>query len=181
MTRPSTLTSGPPELPGLIAASVWMKSWMLRSLTLGRARLRPFALMMPEVTVKVRLSPSGLPTASTHSPTRAASLLPSGAGVRLSASILRTARSVFGIGADDLGLELPPVEQAHGHLVRAVHDVIVGEDVAVTGDDEARARGLLELGRLHRAEAGEEPLEAWGHLRLGRCRLIVVRRRSCRT
>jgi hypothetical protein len=26
MTRPSTSTSGPPELPGLIAASVWRKS-----------------------------------------------------------------------------------------------------------------------------------------------------------
>ena len=27
ITCPSMLTSGPPELPGLIAASVWMKSW----------------------------------------------------------------------------------------------------------------------------------------------------------
>ena len=96
MTEPFTATSGPPELPGLIAASVWMKSWMLRSLVFGSASVRPFALMMPEVTVKVRFSPSGLPTASTHSPTRAASLSPSGAGVRLSASILRTARSVPG-------------------------------------------------------------------------------------
>ena len=96
MTWPVTLTSGPPEFPGLMAASVWMKSWMLRSLALGRARLRPLALMMPEVTVKVRFSPSGLPTARTHSPTRLSSLLPSGAGVRWSASILSTARSVPG-------------------------------------------------------------------------------------
>ena len=132
-----------------MAASVWMKSWMLRSLALGRARLRPLALMMPEVTVKVRFSPSGLPTARTHSPTRLASLLPSGAGVRWSASILSTARSVSGIGAHDLGLELPAVEQAHRHLVGVVHHVVVGQDVAVRGDDEARARGLLELGRLH--------------------------------
>ena len=131
MTVPLTLTSGPPELPGLIAASVWMKSWMLRSLVLGSASVRPFALMMPEVTVKVRFSPSGLPTASTHSPTaRAVAVTQRGRGqvVRVD---LEHGQVGAGIGADHLGLELPPVEQPHRHLVRAVHDVIVGEDVAV--------------------------------------------------
>jgi hypothetical protein len=52
--------------------------------------------MMPDVTVNVRFSPKGLPTASTHSPTRDASLLPKGAGTRSLASILSTARSVLG-------------------------------------------------------------------------------------
>src|SRR5690349_16713402 len=79
-----------------MAASVGMKSWMLRSLELGSARVRPLALMMPEVTVKVRFPPNGFPTASTHSPTRESSLSPNGAGVRLGASILSTARSVPG-------------------------------------------------------------------------------------
>ena len=65
------LTSGPPELPGLIAASVWMKSeieyWLAHEAFSSRPP-RPFALTMPAVTVKS--SPSGLPNASTHSPTR---------------------------------------------------------------------------------------------------------------
>ena len=96
ITSPRTLTSGPPELPGLIAASVWMKSWMLLCERLGRSSDRPFALMIPCVTVKVRFSPSGLPTASTHSPTRESSLSPSGAGVNPVASIFSTATSVVG-------------------------------------------------------------------------------------
>jgi hypothetical protein len=97
MTSPRTLTSGPPEFPGLIAASVWMKSWMLPWPARGSpARARPLALTMPEVTVKVSASPRGLPMASTNSPTRASSLLPRAIGGRLVASILTTATSVLG-------------------------------------------------------------------------------------
>ena len=61
--RPSRLTSAPPELPGLIAASVWMKK--LESLTPPAERAS--AEMMPLVTVWFR--PNGLPIASTTSPT----------------------------------------------------------------------------------------------------------------
>src|SRR6478735_577262 len=62
------LTSGPPELPGLIAASVWTALMYDDSLAespvvTGRCR----ALMMPAVTVE--LSPSGEPMATTPSPT----------------------------------------------------------------------------------------------------------------
>ena len=56
------LNSGPPELPRLIAASVWMKS------SYGPWRIsRPRAETMPAVTVPPR--PNGLPIASTQSPT----------------------------------------------------------------------------------------------------------------
>ena len=62
-TSPFRLKSGPPELPGLIGASVWMKS------SYGPAPMTRFlALTIPFVTVL--LSPNGLPTATTHSPTR---------------------------------------------------------------------------------------------------------------
>ena len=70
-----------------------------------------------------------------------------------------------GVGADDLGLELPPIEQAHRHLVGAVHHVVVGQDVAVTGDDEAGARRLLELGRCICGSWGKNrsnPGGSWG-------------------
>ena len=56
--------------------------------------LRPLALMMPAVTVDVRLN--GFPTAMTHSPKRSKSELPKARGCRLSALILSTAKSVVG-------------------------------------------------------------------------------------
>ena len=90
------LTSGPPELPGLIAASVWMKSWIEYRVCCSPARRRPFALMMPAVTVNAKASPSGFPTASAHSPTRVESELPNASVGRPRASILITATSVFG-------------------------------------------------------------------------------------
>ena len=69
-TSPLRFTSGPPELPGLIAASVWIASntavlvaAVLSPVSTGRAVL----LTMPEVTVFDR--PSGAPTATTVCPT----------------------------------------------------------------------------------------------------------------
>src|SRR6266567_1873063 len=65
MTRPAVSTSGPPELPGLIAASVWIASEIVDCRSLLRSRCT--ALTMPAVTVPSR--PSGLPMARTVSPT----------------------------------------------------------------------------------------------------------------
>ena len=62
-SSPSSPTSAPPELPGLMAASVWMKSSSLSRLMPER----PSALTIPEVTVCCR--PKGLPIAITKSPT----------------------------------------------------------------------------------------------------------------
>ena len=61
-TPPQRSTSGPPELPGLIGASVWI---MGSSETPGSSRLRP--LTIPRVIVWS--SPIGLPMATTSSPT----------------------------------------------------------------------------------------------------------------
>src|SRR5579859_6697184 len=67
--KPSTLplpsSSGPPELPGLIGASVWIAPVMVK--LLGAVMLRPTALTIPAVTVSGRLN--GLPIATTASPT----------------------------------------------------------------------------------------------------------------
>ena len=71
ITRAPASTSGPPELPGLIGASVWMalmyavgaSASLLSLTTTGRFR----AETMPSVTVPAR--PSGEPTAITGSPT----------------------------------------------------------------------------------------------------------------
>ena len=56
--------------------------------------LRPFALTIPAVTVEFKLN--GLPTAKHHSPTFTSSLLAKLIGVKSSASILISAKSVFG-------------------------------------------------------------------------------------
>ena len=47
------------------------------------------------------------------------------------------------IGADDLGGELAVVVEQHLQLVRPLDDVVVGDDVAVGGDDDAGAEALL--------------------------------------
>ena len=88
MTSPLKLNSGPPELPWLMAASVWMKSSYGVSLM-----LRCSALTMPRLT-EVPM-PSGLPIANTESPI--CTLLLSAqvtAGSGLPASTLSSARSI---------------------------------------------------------------------------------------
>ena len=56
MTWPRALRSGPPELPGLIGASVWM-TWSIVK-RFGAVMRRCSALTIPDVTV--RSSPNGI-------------------------------------------------------------------------------------------------------------------------
>ena len=91
---PSRFSRGPPELPGLMAASVCMKSWKSRSRPRAR-RWRPLALTMPNVTVWLR--PKELPMAKTHSPTSSASE---------SASLMKgnaSSRSIFATATSEPG------------------------------------------------------------------------------
>src|ERR1700741_4807172 len=86
-TSPFRLKSGPPELPGLTATSVWMKG-----VYASPPSVRAVPLTMPAVTEFWK--PNGEPIAITHSPT----LRPDGSPVRTygrpRASILSTATSV---------------------------------------------------------------------------------------
>ena len=66
ITRPVSSSSGPPELPGLIGASVWMTSSIEKPL--GALIERPMPETMPSVAVRSR--PNGLPIAIAVSPTR---------------------------------------------------------------------------------------------------------------
>src|SRR5436190_1212715 len=86
---PWALMSGPPLLPGLMDASVWMKS------SYGPSPItRPVALTMPVVTVCS--SPKGLPIAITGSPTWSREESPRGTTGSPVASTLSNAMSVFG-------------------------------------------------------------------------------------
>ena len=92
ITAPVASTSGPPEFPGLIAASVC--NALINELSPNPEPVvtaRFFALRIPDVTVPAK--PSGEPIAITASPTCALSLSPNckvGAPVT---SIFNTAKS----------------------------------------------------------------------------------------
>ena len=64
ISSPLRLTKAPPELPLLIAASVWMKFSKFSTFK----PLRPSADTIPDVTVWPK--PNGLPIATVKSPTR---------------------------------------------------------------------------------------------------------------
>ena len=137
ITWPSMLNSGPPELPRLIAASVWMKSsygpwWMSR----------PRAETMPAVTAAAqaeRVADRQHPVADArrHRNRRTAT-----AGSGLSGFTFSSAMSPRLVAADHGGLQRGVVLQGHGDLVGAVDDVVVGHDDAGGIDDEAGAEAL---------------------------------------
>ena len=82
MTRPRLSSSGPPELPGLIGASVWMTLSIWKPLGARISRPRPET--MPVVAVRSR--PSGLPIAIAVSPTLTWSESASASGYSLPAA-----------------------------------------------------------------------------------------------
>ncbi len=92
ITRPPPSSSGPPELPGLIDASVWTTLSIEKPF--GAWICRWSAETMPVVTVWSK--PNGLPIAIVGSPTCRSFEFPSGIGLRSasSGSTLRTARSL---------------------------------------------------------------------------------------
>src|SRR5262249_38655575 len=104
-TSPWEDTSGPPELPGLSAASVWITSSMSRP---ERARSdRPSAETTPVVTVDS--NPSGLPMAITSWPRLSSLELPSAAAGSVTGASTRTsARSVSGSSPTTRAVRLRP-------------------------------------------------------------------------
>ena len=88
MISPYILNSGPPELPGLMAASVW--SILMTVLSVVTSRLMP--LTYPTVSVAAR-RPRGLPMATTMSPMERSEVLPMDTADNPSASTFKTATS----------------------------------------------------------------------------------------
>ncbi len=113
MTWPSMLTSAPPELPGLIGASVWIASitvvwlsWPPSLATVGRCS----ELTMPEVTVPDR--PYGAPIATTSWPTCRLLAVPRFAtGRPVTPWALMTAMSDVGSRPRMLALTVRPLEK----------------------------------------------------------------------
>ncbi len=112
ITSPRLLKSGPPELPGLIAASVWITSAMLYTPPLEARRfstVRPRALTTPVVKVVCKLN--GLPIAIARCPTSTCFESPNGNGRTPSGSCstLITAISESGSAPTTLASTVKPL------------------------------------------------------------------------
>ena len=179
ITSPRASTSGPPELPGLSAASVCR---MLSSSRPVRARIeRPRPLTMPAVTVCRK--PYGLPIAIAICPTRKPARVAEPAPVRdPGAATLSTARSESGSSPTTSAPAAAPVGKRHLDRRRAAGDVAVRDEVAVRRDQEAgagaaRARGAAAAGSFH-AQMGDrrrDPVHGAGHRRRIRVEQYGVR------
>ena len=142
ITSPASFSSGPPELPGLIGASVCSTLSIVKPF--GAVIWRCSAEITPVVSVRSRSN--GLPIASTGSPTC------DGARVAERQRMQRQPvgrdpqdrEIVRGVLADHLRFDRLAFFEAHRDLDRVLDDVIVGQDRAVGVDHDARA-GVLAL------------------------------------
>ena len=151
MRRPALSRSGPPELPGLIAASVWMTFWILRPVV-SDSIVRPSALTTPVVSVSSR--PNGFPIANTFCPTCSPLLVPTRIGGSFSggAEILRTARSLSGSTPTTVAFQFDWSESVTTSESAPGDDVEVRDDVSLPVPQKARARALRHLGHLEEVD-----------------------------
>jgi hypothetical protein len=119
ITRPCESSSGPPELPGLMRASVWM-SWS--SVEPRSERLS--AEITPVVTV--RSKPSGLPMATAVCPTTSRSESPIGRAGRVLHRRLHHRHVDARVAAEHARRQPPPVGEGQEHLLRGADHVRVG-------------------------------------------------------
>ena len=163
---PCRLTSGPPELPGLMEASVWMKFWKPTHRNAAAAHRRDDA--------RGHRLAQAVGIAHRHHEV---------ADLQLVAVRHRDGGQVAGRDADDrhvgvriraqeLGFHGAAVTEGHRHAVGILDDVVVGQDQALLGiDDHARAQRALHALAWHVRDAedaaeervvGERPQRA-GH------------------
>ncbi len=105
---------------------------------------------MPLVTVPSR--PNGLPMATTASPTSTALESPRRRGSRndAGASTLITARSVEGSVPTSVARRVDPSQKRTEMRARSFDDVLIGDDVTVVVEDEARSLSRLRPAELCR-------------------------------
>ena len=139
MICPRISSSGPPELPGLTAASVWKNSTPLSR------RARPLALTIPRVTRL--LQAEGIADRDDRLPDFHLVGIAQRQRHEIGALMLSTAISTFGIAADERGGEGAAIGELHLDVFHPSDDVMIREDVAFLRNDHAGAeRGLGALG-----------------------------------
>ena len=152
ITWPAAFSSGPPELPWLMAASVWIEFEIVKLFGEVISRLR--ALTIPLVTVPS--SPKGLPSATTPSPTlswvRVAELerLQHRCG-RVDLDDGEVGRRIRAHDGRVVGRAVP---EADGDRFRAVHDVVVRDDVALGCRRRSLSPGPAPAARRRAARTG---------------------------
>ena len=128
--------SAPPELPGLIAASVWMKSSYV-----GEAQVRAAGRADDPGRDGLTELKGAADREHPFADLQRARIAPRHVGSPL-ASTFRQRDIGGGIGADHLCRQLALVRKRHGDLAHVLaDDVVVRDDVAVRRDDRRRTRG----------------------------------------
>ena len=183
-TRCALVTSAPPELPGLSAASVWITSSIVRRVAPSRAGSeRPSAETTPAVTEPA--NPCGLPIATTSWPTRRLSASPSTAGVQVAFAGAQHREVGERVRAGDVERHLAAVDE-RGHAAARRPAAAAGDDVrgreqeAVRGQHDRAARRRPRPARRRggaRARAGWRPTARAPRPRRRRC---ASRRRARR-
>ena len=157
MTSPRRLSSGPPELPGLIAASVWSISFVRPSVVNGALRRADHADRHRPALVE-RVADRHHPVAGGHL-RRVAELGFRQRMVRLFGQLNQRAvgQRVLADQLGGIGLIVVLAEERHFDLGRVLDDVIVREDQAVLADDEPGAGGDRRLLARRRGSAAALP------------------------
>ena len=172
ISLPVESTSAPPELPGLIAASVWSSPRRSGPSSACTVRSRPET--MPWVTVGPPPRSSGKPIASTPSPSLACEEWPERDRDQVGQRHADDRQVALRRRADDRALDgrlVPPVVERDGHLPRAADDVVVREDHAAAVDHDARALALVavEPDRPDVDDSGEHARDDVCRARAARC------------
>jgi hypothetical protein len=162
MTSPEDETSGPPELPGLSAASVWITSSIMRPV-LARIE-RPSAEMTPAVTVdsKFERVADGDDQLAADQALGVAEPRDRQIARRVGADECEVGVRVF---VDQLRVGRPPLRIGEADFLEAVDDVAVGEDQPVRRDDEARADAPSPAALLARLDVHHRRPDLGGHPR----------------
>ena len=135
ITSPRAFKSGPPELPGLIGASVWIALSIAR--LFGAWSTRPIALTIPDVIE--RSSRTGCRSRRPRPRRAPRSSVRTGAGQTARRRVHLQHGEIRGrVHADDVGPDGLVVGEADVDDVRPLDDVVVRDDVAGLVDHEAR-------------------------------------------
>ena len=150
-SSPSMLSSGPPELPGLIAASVWISALYDISLFSVTSRCNGADDADGDgVLVAVGVA-DGDDRLADHQVVGGAQRHD---GQRLGGVDLDEGQVGLGVAGDDAGRVHGAVGQADAQRVHVLDDVVVGDDVAARVDDDAGAHAVHTTGGGNRPRHG---------------------------
>ena len=149
MTSPREETSGPPELPGLSAASVWITSSISRPRATSAASGRAPTRRPPSPSIRSPADCRSRPRAGRAAAPWSCRAAPPAATT--SSTTRSKARSVCGSSPSTRALTVRVSASASRTRRGALHDVAVGQHQAVGRDHHARAGAaalaLLAVGR----------------------------------